>query len=643
MGRMWRPALSPWLLPAFAALGACGPGRGELAPLELAGFRQDGRQDVCLNESLVFHFSRRLDRASITAESVRIRDPDHRPAGGRFAVHGNGTTLEFVPDLPRARDLSDGGLRPGTAYEVTILGFPAPDGVRARDGAPLAATFRSTFRTAAAGGPAQIFLNPFTAIPTFLRPESTRIGPFGPIVLLCGEALDPSTVDDTQFQFTRAHPHEEIPLEATLVANEPGGARLELAPVARDHSERRRPRLASDEYHLFVRDGRTAPATLGGRIVPTSWSLSAMITVRPEVSFREDFSDPSRRSPQAVEGADGTAGWAANAEAPGGRVALRFPAAAGDGRAGDVILAPAVLAPEGDALDLAAVDLVVPAGEVADLGRIRGLVLLRAQGTLEIDGTLRREGASAAPPIAADLAAYERERELPLLRARLAALSSPPAGPEARAERERVRREIETRSALSAWLEHAAATGAPWTVLVAGGDLRVRGRIEVDGPLVLVAGGRIRVTERTGRVEAAEVWRTADGGGKIQARGGGEHADLDRRLHLDPPPANVLARPIRHAVLSQAFHPPHGVSRWLTASTVGVAGGGSFAVRFLGEREGGREVLGPVADLDFAEEPVAAVRLLVELEMPAGRGEPWDPPRVEEVRISWKEPAGGGQ
>src|SRR5690606_15277391 len=155
------------------------------------------------------------------------------------------------------------------------------------------------------------------------------------------------------------------------------------------------------------------------------------------------------RSPVAVPGVDGTAQWAGD-----GLVRVRLPAAAGDGGAGRVELNGAV-----EDSDVHAVSLHVPTDATAKL-TAEGLVVLRAQGSLVIDGRLERADSGAA-------ALGELE---------------PAAG-----------------DTLSIWLARAGELGAGWTVLVAGGDLVVRGELEVDGPLLLVAGGMLRIPA-SGRV-----------------------------------------------------------------------------------------------------------------------------------------------
>ena len=648
--RSWLPAV---LAALVAGGGSCDRGAGVPTTLGLE-FRQDRWVDVRLNEPLTFHFSASLDPASITSESVQIHDPDHLPVRGRFRLRG--TTLEFVPELPRSPDLSDGGLQPGTDYTVRLLGFPRPDGLRSRDGAPLESTFRSSFRTALPGGPVPVFLNPATEVLTFLRPEAKAIGPFDPIVLLCGEALDPSTLDASQFDlihFGAAGEVLEIPLSARIVENARAGARVELIPLSAQGEGAPRPLLEDGEYKLLVAPSYSL-AALGGRTLEPSWPWqtdSLSIAVRSSTSFREDFSDPARRSPRPPEEADGTAHWNWDADAPANwnaprfrGVEMRYPAAAGDGRGGDLGEEFAASTPSGEDLDVAAIRFEVPAGATLDLSAVRGPVVIRSQGAMQVAGNLRRSLVDAPPSLKVQLPRFEGEGGLGRLRARLLGLPpGPNASPEVVEERRRLRQEIQSLATLSAWLAHLQATGEAWTVLVAGGDLLVTGHIDVDGPLLLVAGGWIRVST-PGRVEAAEVWRTGAGGGDIHARtAGGKREDLDEVLFLDPPQTNLLRRPLRFAVLGNPIRPPRGVRRWGAAGVDGHAGGGNFVVRYLGETEGGNAVLGPVADLDWEGRAVEAVRLRIELHMPAGHGEPWDPPGVDEVRISWKEPPGGGQ
>jgi hypothetical protein len=193
---------------------------------------------------------------------------------------------------------------------------------------------------------------------------------------------------------------------------------------------------------------------------------------------------------------------------------------------------------------------------------------------------------------------------------------------------------------LSAWLERALQREEPWTILIAGADLRVPkgGAIDVDGPLLLVAGGWIRVE---GFVEAREVWKSPGGGGSIRGdpprRLGGESAPGLRELPLeiDPPLGNILKRPLRLGVLSRPIR--RGSGSWRPALVEASSGIGNVRVSFLGVRpDGAGDEVGPVDDLLLLE-GFPEIRFLVELEVPAGTGEAWDPPRLERLTLAWDE------
>jgi hypothetical protein len=223
-----------------------------------------------------------------------------------------------------------------------------------------------------------------------------------------------------------------------------------------------------------------------------------------------------------------------------------------------------------------------------------GPVVLRAQGTLEIAGTLRR---SCLVPSEADFP------------------------------------KVTLGTSLSDCVDRLLTSHDPWTILVAGGDLRVTGRISVDGPLVLISGGWIRAS---GSVQASEVWKTREGGGDLPPAP--LVHDLPSQLVIDAPAHNPLRVVQRWAALSAPIRPPGGVASWETATRAGRDGAGSARVRFYGLRDRGErdvDVYGPVDDLALLEDG-AAVRLLVELEL--GPGTAWDPPQVDEVRLAWREP-----
>ena len=230
--------------------------------------------------------------------------------------------------------------------------------------------------------------------------------------------------------------------------------------------------------------------------------------------------------------------------------------------------------------------------------------MLRAQGTLEVRGTLRRSLRRDPPPsLAVELEVFNQRR-------------AQPAG---------------SWGTLTEWLERSLQGNDPWTVLVAGGELRVPGRIEVEGPLMLIAGGWIRIS---GRVEAGSVWKSSPGGDNVLRA-------FDVPLRLDAPLTNPLGVPLRLAILTNPFRPAHGVEAWRTAVPRVHAGGGGASLQFVGlrDREGraGTDRYGPVSRLSLLQ-GCQALRMLVIVSMPVGRGEEWDPPVVQAVELTWDEP-----
>ncbi len=575
---------------------ACGA-EPDARPLELLDFRQSDFDSVGLNEELSFYFSEDIERSSVTSESVRILGPRGRVVTGKRVVRGN--ALSFLPDLPCESDLSDGALRPGERYRVILGGFPRPDGLRSESGAGLSASLLLGFRTAEVGGTSPLFLDPFTG-PFPLLPRGKRSTPIeledGILMLECAEALDPSSVPAARFELLHfpagASEPAVIALRARLIENLRDHAELLLEPSEEGSGGRR---LAPDKYILQMvgRDLRT----LGGRALEPGWQMLTLVVPSARLEIR--FDEPRDRSSEQPPDCAGTALWGGLEDEQITRrgLHLRYPAAAGSGEAGELeIVEPPT------ASDLQATRLTVPAGKSVDLSELVGPVVLRSQTVLEVRGRLTRNGAGALnDPLTIELenASELREEHWKSLSAWIARLlDDDPARPWAR---------------------------QPWTVLIAGGDIRVPegGSIGVEGPLVLVAGGWIRVG---GEVLAqGDLWRTPEGGGVLAS-----HSRLKRLpLALDPPALNPLRVPFAVGLVTRPFPWTPRANGW-NVLLAGHEGVGRASAAFLQGASGSS--LGGVL-LDPGELGSGPVRALVRLEVPPGAGEPWDPPRLERLRL----------
>lgn len=550
--------------------------------------RPESRDGVYLNEPLVLHFSHAVDVASVTTASLVVQPVGGGPpAAGRIEVVGD--RVRFQPHLGVARDLSDGGLLPGTAYEVVVRGFPAPDGLRSVDGLPLERSARVGFTTAALGGPPrQMFDDRTPGRGERLVLTTTRLASADSLLFDCAEPLDPSSLTDGEFSLRPLLGGNggEVPLDPHLLENShERGARLELRP---------RRRLAPGRY-LLEAPPEVSVRDLGGNPVwVPGFPGEQVVEVEEggEVRSRdvESFLEDARLSTIPVPGVDGAATWG-----DGGRVTIRYPAAAGDGSAGPVVLRGA----EGRR-DLHATRLEVPQGAEVELGSAPGLVVLRSQGRLSIAGRVTRSsgpGNAMNPERGATLTQF-------LARAR----------------------------------ELAELGGEPnWTVLVAGGDLFVPGELVVEGPLLLVAGGRIVVTGRV-RAQEGQLWLLGRGGGSgLQAARG------EAELVIDPPYLNPLAAPLTFGALSAPMPASGGVLRWIGAEVVGDARDGRLEVLFVpadADLSAPRERWGAVrSPRELLSAPALRLLILLSVEPPDPRSRrppPWNPPLVDEVRLEWE-------
>lgn len=632
------PRLSIALAAFAAVLVACPASPSTPKFLENSLILPKNPHGVFLNEDLIFFFSEEIDRASVTQESVRIATKEGRLARGTFSISGK--VLTFSPAPVLARELNDGGYLPDSKYEVEIRGFPYVDGLRGTGGSVLQRTLRFAFDTVSVSAPSDnlVFGD---AAPELTRPlgffpppgsppfNGYAIQPQDPIYLDCDKPVDPSSVRDEDLVLRHVD-GAQVAVRARLLENE-GSARVRprnrlASPIASDAAWEREPRAALIELRPVERLARgtwylslgrsNANQTAPGPRDFSGHSLWSAALSRPiEVGdrgpegtsgvFHEDFVDRRLLSPVSVPGTDGTARWSDT-----GRVEVRYPAAAGDGSSGHLALSGSV-----DANDVQAQTLTIASGATCALAAT-GCVVLRCQGRFLLSGKLvrdaRREGED--PRIDND----------PLLD--LAARGDTP-------KRART---------LSSWLASIVASGRTCTVLIAGGDLVIdsEGELRTNTPLLLVAGGTVRVTGSVRGISGG-IFVLGDGGGSdIQP----PKSDADL-LWIDPPVgANPLREELHYAVMSGSIPQRGTVEAWLSAEARGSAietraGGGlrnRWSVRYVREFEGvpaSLAALAPVDDPRILEHP-GAIQLLIELWVVPGPV--FDPPFVDFVHLTYE-------
>jgi hypothetical protein len=243
----------------FALVVACSREGPPVEPLRLEWIRPRNVKGVFLNEDLVFTFSAEVDPLSVIRTGIHVHDADGAPARGSWFVEG--VQVRFAPAPVLARDLSDGGYRPGTRYEVEVLGFPRVDAVRGLDGRPLERSYRWSFETVsvAADHSDLVFEDASPASAQRIRPAQRMpwIGPEGPVLLECEEPIDPSTIDEGEFLF--------VPEEADGRA-----FRGKRAAATSELRSKARPRGIS-----------TRPTVLRASRAPSSSSIRASARSRP--------------------------------------------------------------------------------------------------------------------------------------------------------------------------------------------------------------------------------------------------------------------------------------------------------------------------------------------------------------------------
>jgi hypothetical protein len=324
------------------------------------------------------------------------------------------------------------------------------------------------------------------------------------------------------------------------------------------------------------------------------WGISVkeMAGDRGRSELREEFDSSLLRSGVALPGYDGTAAWRES-----GRVAIRFPSAAGSGGDGQVVLSE-----REERADVQGVSLDLPEGGSCRLRATPGLVVLRCQGRMSIRGQLTRDVPwDPARELERDptLAAWSKWS-----RARRNPFEDVP---------------VPTPWVLSEWLAATRAGDLNWTVLIAGGDLSIEGEFKCSNPVLLVAGGAIRVSGSVRGVEAPElglggVFLPPDTGA-----GGEVWPEMKASLVVDEPTGrNPLVEPLRFAVISSPVPPSGDVLRWLPARIGGSPRDERWRVRFVPEFASAPrrpEDLAAVDEPDLIATP-GPIRFLIELEVP---------------------------
>ncbi len=592
-------------------LFGCGESQPSPRVIRLVSFRQSEQTGVFLNETLVFHFSAELDRSSVTRSSISIESMDGFRARGGLEVQG--ANLLFTPKAPLLADFSDAGLLPGKRYRVSVTGFPSPDGVRGHSGEPLRQTYVRFFETIdvrTESGPRFEDRSPDRAYP--LQLETLELRPFDPIRLRCGEPVDPSTLFPEDFLLQHAESLEPIPLRVDLFGNDENGATIELRPV---DSEGQLRALPANSIWLWMDPSLSRLRDFGGHPVLPVW-LANPAAGRLEVtdldewenkgSYVESFLDTRRSSPEQVAESAGTARWS------DGVVTIRFPAAAGSGGDGRVAL-------RGDESrsDIHAIELDVAEGEVARLTG-KGPVILRSQGRMTIDGSLRRDVEGK----------QTQAEELGLVE-----YSDWHRWTNEREEWAISGMEFEEGESLSSWLDRAKKLDLPWTVIVAGGDLVIRGQVWLDGPLLLVSGGRILASGEI-RARPGQLWTFPEplaSWSPIMPR--------LASLALDAPKLNPLREPLTWTIKSTPPPSPFGLKSWRLVGVHSEERGGSIRIGYLGELHdaGSVKIIGPVDRPELLED-CDTIRLRIDLTMAAGGlATEWDPPILDTVELAWEE------
>jgi len=638
----WRRPTRRWLVLGACAIGAAAPACNDAASsepgLNLVGARPEPETALLLNDDIRLTFDVPIDATTVTRDTVRLvhRVVDAEggatevPAAGTWEVDGRG--IRFIPDGVTNEALSDGGYVPGATYELTVSGFPFLAAVRSMEGAALARSVSLTYsivsvtegatvlRDASLDRTARLEIHPSARGAEATRPLEWN----EPLRLACDEPLDPRTIHPNEYEVREyrdpgdeSHSEKKPAVIAVqrMVLEANGSEGMEAGGGARIVVYLAQPLPITDgrgpvQFVFQARAGSTpslrdfsdGPAFRGPILFHAA--RQDLISSETEESYEFEFTDDLDFVPVLDPESDGTARWDGS-----GRVGIRYPAAAGDGADGAVTLRGSEARS-----DIRATRLAIAEGETVTLNG-DGLVVLRAQGRIDLAGRLVRAAPSTeAPPM------WDPNRRWFAENAREA-------------------------ECLSAWLARARATGAPWTVIIAGGDLVVTGQIDVGTPLLLVAGGRIRGTG-TPQAPAGQLWLLGDGGGFDLPHhlDPGAHPNVVPPLVIDEPLGNPLVEPLTFIAISSPVPKGRSLRARLDADVFGSGGpAGSYLVQYLraDALKGGEQGLGqavrydePNGALELGSPDGGAVRLRIVLVVRPGPGA-WEPPYVDRVRLAW--------
>lgn len=644
------------LLLCLALPMGCAPAEEATGPhrIELVNVDPAPGSVLRLNDEVRLTFSETLDPTSVTHDSVRLVDEATGDlARGRWVPDGR--TLRFVPAGIRSRDLTGGGYTPGARLSLSVGGFPRVSALRSEAGETLDRTVALSFDVSPAG-PGQAPLrdpSPDITYQLYIRPADPGSPDFIPLEpgealrVACKEPLDPRTLRPGEFEIVMPRSEECVllPRQGSL-----GGAATPPPIAVRSLALERNAAsdgagdpdwLAEDaaalllvtperplpippfggpyEFHLRLTEDTVRPTLAdfsGGspyRLpVPFLVARFDASNIESDEAYEFEFIDADDFAPLPDRAADGTAHWSGD-----GRLRIRMPRAAGDGGAGRVTLDGVF--PE---QSLEATRIELAAGARCEL-QATGLVVLASQGRIDLDGQLvrRLQGGVEAPP-----EMWSPEELL----------------------RRGVRGPTET---LSRWLERARRDDRPWTVIIAGGDLVIHGDVEVDTPLLLVAGGRVRGA-RAPRVPGGQLWILGEGGfDRSAARSGPSSFPLiPPPLTIDEPATNRLAAPLTFVAYSSpapksrvprhyrrarvtSLDGPHGEARvsFIPVDLPPASGPGT-------EVDAGQAIRHdqPMGVVESGDPGVGArVRLRLELVARPGVG-PWQPPFIDRVLLSWR-------